>query len=71
MKTAKWIREHRVAVGLTQAQLAKKTGVTQPIVSQWERGIAKPSSMAQQKLRALFGEPDAREALRTFTSRRA
>jgi type I restriction enzyme M protein len=57
MKTSQWIKDRRAAAGLSQAQLAEKTGVTQPIVSQWERGIAEPSPIALGKLRALFGEP--------------
>jgi type I restriction enzyme M protein len=70
MKTAKWICERRAAAGLTQAQLAQKTGVTQPIVSQWERGIAKPSPVALQKLRDLFGEPDTKSPRRATLSKR-
>lgn len=57
MKTSQWIRDHRTAAGLTQAELAAKAGVTQPIVSQWERGIAEPSPIALQRLRGLFGDP--------------
>jgi type I restriction enzyme M protein len=57
MKISQWIRDRRAAAGLTQVDLAEKTGVTPSIVSQWERGIAKPSAMALPKLRALFGEP--------------
>jgi type I restriction enzyme M protein len=58
MKTAKWIHAQRSEAGLTQAELAEKAGVTQSIVSQWERGIAEPSPIALQKLRDLFGEPE-------------
>src|SRR5436305_12907862 len=57
MKTAKWIRERRAAAGLSQAELAHKVGVTQPIVSQWERGIAKPSPLVLDKLRATLEKP--------------
>jgi len=57
MKTSQWIKDRRAAAGLSQAQLAEKAGVTQPIVSQWERGVAEPSPIALEKLRALFGEP--------------
>jgi type I restriction enzyme M protein len=58
MDISQWIRDRRAAAGLTQAQLAEQTGVTQPIVSQWERGIAEPSPVALEKLRKLFGEPE-------------
>jgi transcriptional regulator with XRE-family HTH domain len=43
MKISQWIRDRRTAAGLTQAELAVKAGVTQTIVSQWERGAAEPS----------------------------
>jgi type I restriction enzyme M protein len=56
MDISQWIRDRRAAAGLTQAQLAEKTGVTQPIVSQWERGIAEPSPIALERLRKLLGE---------------
>jgi transcriptional regulator with XRE-family HTH domain len=59
MKLSQWIRDRRTAAGLSRTDLAGKTGVTQSIVSQWERGIAEPSAMALPKLRALFGEPGA------------
>ncbi|HEX6904863.1 MAG TPA: N-6 DNA methylase [Thermoanaerobaculia bacterium] len=59
MNISQWIRDRRAAAGLTQAELAAKTGVTQPIVSQWERGVAEPSPIALQKLQGLFGEPDS------------
>ena len=57
MNTAQWIRERRRAAGLTQAQLAGKTGVTPGIVAQWERGIAEPGPLALANLRALLGQP--------------
>ena len=58
MKISQWIRDRRAAAGLTQAELAAKTGVIQPIVSQWERGVAEPGPIARQKLRGLFGDPE-------------
>src|SRR3954471_17637067 len=57
MKTAKWIRDRRTAAGLSQAELAQQVGVTQPIVSQWERGIAKPSPLVLDKLRTTLEKP--------------
>ncbi|HEX3553073.1 MAG TPA: N-6 DNA methylase [Thermoanaerobaculia bacterium] len=57
MKTAQWIRDRRTAAGLSQAELAQKVGVTQPIVSQWERGIAKPSPLVLDELRAALERP--------------
>jgi type I restriction enzyme M protein len=57
MKSAKWIRDRRTAAGLSQAELAAQVGVTQPIVSQWERGVAQPSAIALEKLQTVLGEP--------------
>jgi type I restriction enzyme M protein len=57
MKSAKWIRDRRTAAGLSQAELAAKVGVPQPIVSQWERGVAQPSAIALEKLQTVFVEP--------------
>src|SRR4029077_12438315 len=54
MDISRWIRERRTAAGLTQAQLAEKTGVTQSIVFQWERGVTEPSSIALAKLRNIL-----------------
>jgi len=62
MKTVKWIRDRRTAAGLSQAELAQKVGVTQPIVSQWERGVAAPSPVALEKLRAILGAPMGKSA---------
>ena len=36
------IRRSRLAVGLTQAQLARRLGTTQSAVSRWERGHEEP-----------------------------
>jgi type I restriction enzyme M protein len=70
MKTAQWIRERRTASGLTQAQLAKKTGFTRSIISQWEGGIAKPSSLGLEKLRAVLGTAAAQPAKPARAARR-
>lgn len=50
MKTAKWIRERRAAAGLTQADLARKVGVSQPMISLWERGQSEPPDDVRRKL---------------------
>ena len=36
------IKERRLAKKLTQSQLARQIGVTQPCVAQWERGKTIP-----------------------------
>jgi type I restriction enzyme M protein len=56
MDISQWIRDRRAAAGLTQAQLAEQTGVTQPIVSQWERGTAEPGPIALERLRKVLGQ---------------
>jgi transcriptional regulator with XRE-family HTH domain len=37
------LRNARITAGLTQDQLAANLGVTQPTVSQWERGVTTPT----------------------------
>lgn len=49
------LRELREAVGLTQAQVAKKLVVDQGAVSNWERGINPPSRKYHKKLAKLYG----------------
>ncbi len=48
------IRDLRQALGLTQEQFAKKLGVTFPTVNRWENKKARPSPLAQQKLKKLM-----------------
>lgn len=56
------IRQHREAVGLTQAELARRVGVQSTQVSRWERGTATPSARHVRRLaRALGVNPDALE----------
>lgn len=40
--------------GMTQAELAKRLGVTQGAVSQWESGISKPDIFTVVKMAAVF-----------------
>lgn len=52
-KTARYIREKRTLLGMTQAELAQKLGV-QPIqVSRWERGVAEPHPLTLSELESL------------------
>jgi transcriptional regulator with XRE-family HTH domain len=39
---ARLIREARAAAGLSQAELARRVGTRQPVVSRWERGLDEP-----------------------------
>lgn len=71
MDLGKKIRAYRDGLGLTQAELANKLGLTYSSVSQWESGRATPRTPVLRELAALFdttvadlmGE-DAAEAVR-------
>lgn len=49
------IKQHRLAAGLTQAQLAKKMNVDQTAVSRWESGETKPLKKYHKKLAKVLG----------------
>lgn len=51
--TAQWIKNLRVALGLTQAELAERVGVTFVTVSRWENGLARPNRVNRRALVAL------------------
>lgn len=76
MDLGKKIRAHRDELGLTQAELADKLGLTYSSVSQWESGRATPRTPILRQLAELFdttvadlmGE-DAAEAAINGTSR--
>lgn len=76
MDLGKKIRAHRDELGLTQAELADKLGLTYSSVSQWESGRATPRTPILRQLADLFnttvadlmGE-DAAEAAISGTSR--
>lgn len=55
MDLGKKIRKHRNELGLTQAELAKKLGLTYSSVSQWESGRATPRTPILKQLADLFG----------------
>jgi len=54
MATAKWIRDRRAAAGLTQAELGRKVGASQPLISLWERGTSEPPPDVLKKLRTVL-----------------
>lgn len=54
MNTAQWIRERRLAAGLSQAELARRVGASQPMISLWERGASEPPAEALARLRAVL-----------------
>ena len=45
-----FIRDRRLALGLTQQQLADKLGITDKAVSKWERGISCPDITLLRRL---------------------
>ena len=55
MKIGRFISECRRSVGLTQAQLAEKLGITDRAVSKWETGKAMPDSSVMLALCAELG----------------
>lgn len=76
MDLGKKIRAHRDELGLTQAELAEKLGLTYSSVSQWESGRATPRTPILRQLADLFGTTvadlmgeDATEAAISGTSR--
>lgn len=76
MDLGKKIRAHRDELGLTQAELADKLGLTYSSVSQWESGRATPRTPILRQLADLFGTTvadlmgeDATEAAISGTSR--
>ena len=38
------LKRHRISLGLTQAEFARKVKVTQPCVQRWEAGTGLPSA---------------------------
>jgi DNA-binding transcriptional regulator YiaG len=44
------VREMRGRIGISQEKFAAKIGVSFPTVSRWEKGRAKPSPLAMQKI---------------------
>ncbi len=49
------IREKRIAAALSQAELAEKLGVSQVLISNWERAKLSPSPAHQTKLAKILG----------------
>ena len=49
------IKEQRIALGITQEQLAKQLGVTQGAIAQWEKGVTNPSFKMLPRLAEALG----------------
>ena len=50
----RWLRAERVALGLSQRDLASKLGCTYQAVSQWERGDCKPRPFTIKQIKQLI-----------------
>lgn len=50
-----YIYEKRCKIGMTQAEMAERLGVTNKAVSKWETGKSKPTTNTLRKMAALFG----------------
>ncbi|MBI4317515.1 MAG: helix-turn-helix transcriptional regulator [Chloroflexi bacterium] len=48
-----WIRDLRAQIGVTQAELAERLGVTYVTVSRWENAQTRPNRLAVRALLAL------------------
>lgn len=53
MKTAKELVEELSAAGMTQAQIAEKTGITQPTISRIQSGLSEGRSANFRRLSEL------------------
>lgn len=54
-KTGKYIAQRRKRLGMTQAQLAEKLGMSDKSVSKWERGVCLPDVSVYQELCEILG----------------
>lgn len=50
-----WLKVHRVRLGLTQADLAERAGVTRKTINSVENGIFVPSTLLSLKLANILG----------------
>ena len=51
----KSIQAHREQLGITQTELARKIGVSQPAVAYWESGARTPNVYILKKMAEIFG----------------
>lgn len=57
MQTGDLIKKARIEAGLTQAELAKKLGITPQVISQYERGVKNPKFETVAKIAAVLDIP--------------
>ena len=49
------LKRRRIEAGLTQIEVAERTGIIQPLISDYERGKYKPKYAYAKRLADLFG----------------
>ncbi|MEW6280219.1 MAG: helix-turn-helix transcriptional regulator [Candidatus Eremiobacterota bacterium] len=52
--TAAWVRHIRGQLGISQAELGRRLGLSQVTVARWETGVHEPSAEHQEALRGLL-----------------
>ena len=57
MQTGELIKRARTVAGLTQAELAKRLGVTPQAISQYERGIKNPKNETLKRIATALDIP--------------
>ena len=55
VKIGRYISEKRKTLGLTQAELAEKLGMSNKSVSKWERGVCLPDVSVYMELCGILG----------------
>lgn len=53
-EVGEFIRDLRLALGLTQEQFAVALGVTYGTINRWENGRSKPSPLAMDKIQSML-----------------
>ncbi len=56
MSAARLIHDARAAAGLTQAELARRAGTSQPAIARYERGASSPSVVTLERILAAAGQ---------------
>ena len=62
MEVGKKIKRFRTAFGLSQKELAQKSGLSEPAIRNYELGNRTPSEKQLEKIDAAFGDVEYREA---------
>ncbi len=61
MQFAKYLRDTRGALGVTQEALARDLEVTLSSLQKWERGLQEPKPLTQRGIRAALAEIESKE----------